>query len=61
MSKLPLVLLATMGVGAGGRVDRGGEAESKGRFLRRETQAGRGGRLWRAGDLEKERVSGETI
>lgn len=50
-----------MGVGAGGRVDRGGEAESKGRFLRRETQAGRGGRLWRAGDLEKERVSGETI
>lgn len=66
MSKLPFVLLATMGLRGGeqGRQGRGGRKQKE--LLRREAQLGRGGRfwgrrLWRAGDMEKERVNEETI
>lgn len=46
MSKLPFVLLATMGLRGGeqGRQGRGGRKQKE--LLRREAQPGRGGRFW---------------
>ena len=50
MSKLTLVSLATMGL-RGGRVDRGRGSRKAREVLKRETQLGRGGRIWGADRL----------